>query len=235
MSTGYNAPEILSKVLAAAKVVRDGRAAFERDSVLFVEPVCDVALLAALQYVALVRRGKMRVLDFGGSLGSTLFQLNPFFPPLAEMAWDIVEQPDFVCAGQQYLTSKTLHFFPTIRAARNAREHDVCLLSTVIQYLENPHSFVDEIMRECFPFLLLNNLPLQVGVRDRITVQHVPPEIYPASYPVWFLEREQFIKHFAGQYRVIVEFASSAVWQVHGELIPSTGILLERTGGRPPS
>ena len=233
VSTGYGAPQILAKVLAAAETVRDGRAAFERDSVVFVEPECDVALLAALEHVALARGGKMRVLDFGGSLGSTWFQLKPFLPPLAEVAWDVVEQPDFVRAGQQHLTADTLHFFPTIAAARNVREHDVCLLSTVVQYLPKPHEFVDGILREGFRFLLLNNLPLQSGAPDRITVQRVPPEIYPASYPVWFLEREHFLRHFAADYRVILKFASSAVWSVDGQPFPSAGLLLERTGERP--
>jgi putative methyltransferase (TIGR04325 family) len=232
MSTGYNAPEILSKVLAAAKAVRDGKRAFERDSVAFPNPECDLPLLAALEHVALARGGNMRVLDFGGSLGSTWFQLRPFLPPVAELAWDVVEQPDFVRAGQQHLTSGMLHFFPTIAAARDAHEHDVCLLSTVVQYLEKPHEFIDEILRESFPFLLLNNLPLQAQLQDRVTVQHVPPEIYPASYPVWFFERERFLSHFAANHRVVLEFASSAEWSVEGESFPSTGILLERTEER---
>ena len=47
-STGYDAREILSRTVAAARKVRDGVAAFERDSVTFDTPCPPFPLLAAL-------------------------------------------------------------------------------------------------------------------------------------------------------------------------------------------
>jgi putative methyltransferase (TIGR04325 family) len=44
---------------------------------------------------------------------------------------------------------------------------------------------------------------------DRITVQKVPPEIYPASYPAWFFNQEKFLDFFSGEYELIADFISN--------------------------
>jgi putative methyltransferase (TIGR04325 family) len=234
---GYDQPVILEKVIAAALAVQAGEAAFERDSVLFKEPECDHRLLAGLLYVAQANGGRLRVLDFGGSLGSLYFQLRPFLPPLDELRWDIVEQAHFVEAGRRHLQEEALDFFETIDAAERVRPHDVLLVSTVLQYLPEPHVLATELATCGLPFLMLNNLPFHEPAPDWLTVQHVPPEIYAASYPVWFLNRRRFLAHFAGRYKVVWEYASSAVWPVDGRDYPGTGLLLRRvdgeTGGEP--
>ena len=74
--------------------------------------------------------------------------------------------------------------------------------------------------------MLFNNLPLHSGRPDRLAVQRVPPEIYPASYPVWFFSRERLLAHFAGRYGIVREFASEAIWRVDGSEYRSTGLLL---------
>jgi putative methyltransferase (TIGR04325 family) len=225
---GYAQPVILEKVIAAALTVRAGQAAFERDSVLFKEPECDHRVMAGLLYVAQANGGRLRVLDFGGSLGSIYFQLRPFFPPLAELRWDIVEQAHFVEAGRRHFQGDMPSFFESMDAAEHARSHDVVLVSTVLQYLPEPHVFAAELAARGLPFLLFNNLPLHGPAPDWLSVQHVPPKIYTASYPVWFLNRGRFLAHFASRYKVVWEYESSAVWPVDGRDYPSTGLLLRR-------
>ncbi|HEV8073880.1 MAG TPA: methyltransferase, TIGR04325 family [Opitutaceae bacterium] len=230
---GYDQAVILEKVLAAALAVRAGQAAFERDSVLFKEPDCDHRVLAGLLAVAQTNGGRLRVLDFGGSLGSLYFQLRPFLPPLAEVRWDIVEQAHFVEAGNRHFQGETPGFFENIDAAERVAPHDVILVSTVLQYLPEPHVFVAELVARGRPFLMFNNLPLHEPAPDWLTVQHVPPGIYTASYPVWFLNRRQFLAHFDRRYRVVQEYASAAVWSVDGRDYHSTGLLLRRLDHEP--
>jgi len=73
-STGYDEPAILARMTAATRTVAAGRAAYERDTVLFPEPAADPLLLAELTALASLRPAGLRVLDFGGALGSTWFQ-----------------------------------------------------------------------------------------------------------------------------------------------------------------
>ena len=81
---GYNSTEIFEKVKASSILVRDGKAAFERDSVPFYEPETNEELTNWLKNIVQGKEaeGEVRVLDFGGALGSTYFQhreiLNSF-------------------------------------------------------------------------------------------------------------------------------------------------------------
>src|SRR5258708_21083121 len=72
-SDGYSAEVILDKVKLAALKVRDGEAAFERDSILFETPVHSHAVLAWLQRIALANDCRLNGLDFGGALGSSVY------------------------------------------------------------------------------------------------------------------------------------------------------------------
>jgi hypothetical protein len=76
--------------------------------------------------------------------------------------------------------------------------------------------------------VLLNNVPLQEKAPDRLRVQHVPPAIYAASYPVWFFNRDAFLGRLRASYEIEQEFAAEAQWPVDGKLFQSTGLLLRR-------
>lgn len=39
--------------------------------------------------------------------------------------------------------------------------------------------------------LIIDRTPVHVGETDRITLQHVPPTIYPATYPAWIFSRQK--------------------------------------------
>src|SRR5438045_4118300 len=63
-SGGYAADAILSRVLASTQEVRDGRAVFERDGVLFHTRESDEPLMRALNEVRGLVGGHLKVLDF---------------------------------------------------------------------------------------------------------------------------------------------------------------------------
>jgi putative methyltransferase (TIGR04325 family) len=70
-STGYDSEIILEKTRDALLKVKNGEAAYERDSVLFDEIQYAWPLLTSLMWVAAQAKGILNVLDFGGSLGTT--------------------------------------------------------------------------------------------------------------------------------------------------------------------
>ena len=100
----YAADNILQTVWEAVQTVREGKAEFERDGVLFYEKDYNYPLLAALFY-ALARLGKAaNILDFGGSLGSTYYQNRQILLETGmTVDWNIVEQEKFVKLGRSHL------------------------------------------------------------------------------------------------------------------------------------
>ncbi|MEY4488261.1 MAG: hypothetical protein RIQ79_769 [Verrucomicrobiota bacterium] len=227
-SLGYDDAAIVQKVLAATLEVRAGRAAFERDSVLFQTLEPDRPLLAALEEIVRVSGGHLRVLDFGGSLGTNYWRHRTFLPRGENLRWDVIEQAGFVEAGRQHLVDTPLRFYREVREACGGGGYDVLICSCVLQYLERPLEVLAGWRDLGIPYLLLNNLPLLTKGPDRVRVQHVPPEIYAASYPVWFFNRDAFLTRLKTDYEIVKEFDAEAVWPVGSGMLQSTGLLLKR-------
>lgn len=227
-SSGYDDGAIVERVMRATQAVRDGRGAFERDGVIFARPVPEPGLVNALRRAAADCGGRLSVLDFGGALGTTYWRHRGEFSGMHGWRWDVVEQTGFVAAGRTNLGGELPRFFASVEAAEAAERHDLVLASTVVQYLESPEAALEEWMACGVRFILLNNLPLHEGAPDRIAVQRVPPEIYAASYPVRFFNRELFLARFHGCYDLVSEFPSEAIWPVGWRRYRSTGLLWRR-------
>ena len=99
MCSGYNQENILAKVYESSQKVLAGEAVFERDSVLFYEEDFQWPLSAGLFMSAAQHKGRLAVLDFGGSLGSVYFQHKKLFENLSNFEWNVVEQDHFVKLG----------------------------------------------------------------------------------------------------------------------------------------
>lgn len=225
-STGYDAPLILERALAATRAVRDGEAAWERDTVRFAQPEYHWPVLSGLLRAAAAEGGRLNVLDFGGAFGSTWWQHRAWFAGLAEVRWSVVEQAAFVRAGQREFTAGPLRFYETLEACCAAEQPTTLVLSGVLPYLETPHAFLAEVARRNFRHVLIDRAGFTHDGRDLLTVQQVPPEIYPASYPCWFLDRGRVAAAFARDYRLVAE------WDNEDRVnLPASfrGCLLERT------
>lgn len=190
---GYDTPEILARVREAALKVKHGEAVFERDSVCFDHEEYRWPTLACLLRVAAENGGKLRVMDFGGSLGSFYFQHRKHFQPLNEVRWAVVEQAHFIACGRKEFQNDVLRFYETMEECLTEGAVDVVLCSSVLEYLENPYDVLADIVKSGAPYILLDRTPFIAGAKDRLTVQHVPPSIYSASYPGWFLSRQHFL------------------------------------------
>ena len=203
--SGYDSPSILKIVKDSALQVKNGAALYERDSVLFNTPYYTYPLITSLLWAAIRNEGKLNVLDFGGSLGSTYFHNARFLGSINELNWCIVEQANYTEAGKAHFSSERLHFFNSINKCYDSYKIDVVLLSSVLQYVEKPYNLLDELIAFKPSFIIIDRTPF-IDEKDRITIQKVHPKIYKASYPCWFFNKKKFMDHMSQQYELILEF-----------------------------
>ncbi|KKR03884.1 MAG: hypothetical protein UT30_C0017G0023 [Candidatus Uhrbacteria bacterium GW2011_GWF2_39_13] len=209
LSKGYNDSAIIDKVLTAALSVKNGKAAYERDSVLFNKIEYSWPLLTGLMLAASYRKKDFSVLDFGGAFGSSYFQNKKFIDAIGNVKWHIVEQTEFVRRGKENMENEYLLFHESIVSAlASAGCFDAALLSSVLQYLETPYETLEQIISMDLPYIIIDRTPLYKGLNDRLTVQKVHPSIYDASYPAWILSENKMLKCISDQYNIISQFVS---------------------------
>jgi putative methyltransferase (TIGR04325 family) len=218
--------------------VRDGRAAYERDGWAFVAPRSNRPLLAALLTAARTAPGAPVVLDFGGALGSLYWQHREELRRWPTLSWRVVEQDHYVAAGRKEFLTETLSFWPDVNAACDGAVPDLVIASSVVQYLPEPYDLIRELLEHRPRFVFVDRTPLLAGAEERLTVEHVPPELGGGSYPAWFLSEDRFLAAF-DRHRLVERFETrlegdvAESWDVFGRRVPNQGFLFARI--EPPS
>jgi putative methyltransferase (TIGR04325 family) len=88
--------------------------------------------------------------------------------------------------------------------ALQAGPADVLLLSSVLQYLQDPWQSLTEMLKLPIPHVVLDRTAvLRGGESSLLSVQHVPASIYRATYPAWFLAKNQLHDCFLKGHTVI--------------------------------
>jgi len=205
-STGYDSELILEKTRDALLQVKEGKAIYERDSVLFDEIQYAWPLLAGLMWVAAQSGGTLNVLDFGGSLGSTYFQNRRFLERLPAVRWNIVEQPRQVEIGKADFEDEHLRFYNDIETCLAATQPNVLILGSVLQYVEHPFDALRTLLAPSCRHLIIDRTPFWDGPTDKLCVQHVPAEIYAASYPSWIFSSSKFTEQLNRNWRIMARF-----------------------------
>lgn len=218
-SSGYDQGQILEKVLAATLQVKRGEAIYERDSVLFDNIQYSWPITAGLMWAAARDHGRLSVLDFGGSLGSSYFQNLKFLGDLQNVRWSVVEQPHFVEAGRAHVQNETLVFYPTIMECVAAENPNVLLLSSVLQYLERPFAVLDELIGSGVEIILVDRTSLSTN-GDVFKIQVTPKNICSSRYPIRYFDRTKLISFFnrkgfccVEEFSSLDNFDSGAVWK----------------------
>ncbi len=206
--SGYDADNILSKVLEATLKVKRGEAAFERDSVLFDEIEYSWPVLTGLMWAAARNGGKLNVLDFGGALGSSYYQNRKFLQSLSEVKWNVVEQEHYVEAGRKHIADEELHFYKTIEECLQENQPNVILLSSVIQYLKSPIEILNQLKIVNADCLHINRTPFSDSDEDKLVIQNVSDSIYEASYPIWIFSLSKFEHELSLSWNVVTKSIS---------------------------
>lgn len=226
-SAGYDDATVLDRALSAARAVRSGRAAWERDGATFDEPAVHPPLLVALRTVAAAQGGRLDLVDFGGALGSTWWQYRPSLVGLVAVRWRVVEQPHFAAAGRRQFADAVLSFHESLDEALAGTVPAAILLSSVLPYVEAPHALVADVLQRGFKHVIIDRTPFVTKGGERLTVQRVPPGLGGGSYPCWLFERRSLLAPVAQDYRLVAE------WPGFDDVGPGVafgGFLYERRG-----
>ena len=195
--SGYAEQQILEKVFHTTLFVKEGILAFERDSVGFKHLEYSWPVLGVLMMVAAIRKGELNVLDFGGSLGSHYFQNRKVLKQLNKITWNVVEQSHYVSVGQKYFQNGDLRFHHTIEQCVVEVSPDVVLLSSVLQYLDDPITILTQLLDLRSQCVILDRTCFYNEFdKDAVFIQQVPPDIYPAAYPCRFLNEHHMMNIF---------------------------------------
>ena len=226
--SGYDSRVILEKVLSATQQVKRGEAIFERDSVIFDQIEYSWPVTATLMWVAAKNSGSLNVMDFGGSLGSIYFQNKKFLNALEKVRWHVVEQEHYVSVGKEYIADDRISFYSSIDQSINENQPDVCLLSSVLQYLPNPQSILSILANYSVPLILIDRTPfLFKSSKSMIKKQCMPKNFYKASYPCHLFNEQELLYPLSETGYTVVErfdsiddLSSKASW---------SGIILQKT------
>lgn len=203
-SSGYDSDEILQKVRSSLLKVKNGEAVYERDSVIFDEVQYSWPLLAGLMFTGAKSGGALKVLDFGGSLGSTYYQNKKFLDRLDSVSWSIVEQKHFVDVGKIDFEDERLKFYYDVKSCIESEKPNVLLLSSVLQYIEKPYELLDELLGFGFEYVILDLTAVSLK-KEILTIQKVNPNLYDAAYPCWMLDYQKINSCFAKHSYLLVE------------------------------
>lgn len=210
-SDGYDTDVILDKTLKATLRAKEDETVFERDSVLLERPEYPFFLLTSVLYVAALQDNSITVMDFGGALGSSYFQCRKFLSVLRSVRWCVVEQKKHVECGRRLLEDDILRFYYSVEECLEHEKCDMAILSGVIHVVAKPYQLIDRIIDSRFPYVVVDRQPLSAGQKERLCVMHVPPHIYDASYPYWFLSESRFREALRRGYTIEAESEGSPI------------------------
>ncbi len=215
-SYGYEDENIFSRVLEVAENVKNCNILFERDSVGFFEYSYSNPILIGLLNVAANNKGRVNLIDFGGSLASSYFRHYPFLYHLPELKWNIVEQRQNVINGSAlFLHHYPLYFYGSIDECLRSSNINAALFSASIQYLEDSYSIISKIFHhESIEQIIIDRIPITSQKNDVFIVQEVSPLIYKGSYPLRIFSRQKFLELFSGEWILLLNEISPEGWQV---------------------
>lgn len=198
--SGYDSKEIFDKVKKAAIDVRDGKACFERDGYLFYEKHTNFPILSILLSIYM-ESSNLKVLDFGGSLGSMYFQHKDVLQQIGEnFKWTVVEQEHFVRFGKQELCDNFINFEYYMK---DVKDCNCIIFGSVLQYIENYIDILIEALEKDCEHIVVDKTP--VSTAEWISIEQVHEPIYEASYPMRVINKDKLTKLFFEKGYYLVE------------------------------
>ena len=127
-STGYNSNEIFEKVRKSALYVKNHKKGYERDSIISYDDDYDNFLIKILDIYSKQKNKTLKILDFGGSLGSLYFYYKDKIKN--KFNWSIIEQKKFVKEGRRTFQNSELNFFNSIEEYKKTFSPDIIIASS---------------------------------------------------------------------------------------------------------
>jgi putative methyltransferase (TIGR04325 family) len=195
----------LERVIAAARSVRITPGAWDRDGVVFRQPAFHAPLVDAMQRIAGEEKRMLCVIEFGGGLGSTWWQHRAAFDR-ADIDWRVVEVPALVEVGRREFSAPPLSFHATLEDAFLDRRPNVVLFSSVLQYVEAPHSLLQAVAGRAVRHVILDRVGFTNRGRDRIALQHTPPSLGGGASACWLFDYQTLVAAVGPGYECAAEW-----------------------------
>ena len=195
-SIGYSAPNIAEQVKQTLLVTKDSSDVYELDGrIMRGTPWSAIKLLKCIKKSAIGK--SINVIDFGGSLGTTYYQLKGFLKGY-NVRWNVIEQEHFVEIGKETFQNDVLKFYNNVEDCLKDTKPNCFIASGSLTYIENPYDLLYSLKQYRFDWLILDRVSVIKGDIDRITIQIIPPSIYEAIYPCWFLSQNKLLEQING-------------------------------------
>lgn len=205
---GYDDSVIINKAIWASQKVLNGEAKWERDSFLFYEQKYVYKLCASILKCALQNGNRgVRVLDIGGSLGSTYFQNIKYLTDVNHLEYVVAEQDHYRDYGHEHLENSVLKFISSKDNWESQEKFDIILMSASLQYIPEYTEIVDKIKKAGPEYVILDRI--LISDRGRICKETVPEKIYKSSYPVRIFSEKEIKDFFEPEYEMIENDVSS--------------------------
>jgi putative methyltransferase (TIGR04325 family) len=203
-ATGWHNPILTELALAAALKVKDGTAAFERDSRPHNRIIYSPTILTAL-LLAAARHRRLNVVDFGGALGSNYYQHLKLIRALPDLpvSWNVVERPALAKLGVEQFQNSELRFHDDLAALR--LDQAVLMFTGSLQYVAGAFGLLENAVRD-FDIIALDRLYVSPAADHAPYVQHLDPRRFGAvTLPMWCFAKAALIAWFEARSFVLVE------------------------------
>ena len=211
---GYDDAAIIDKVISSTKKVLAGDAVWERDGWLFYEQEYVYHICAAILKCAVQNNNQgVRILDIGGSLGSTYFQNRKYLPDVKNLEYIVAEQARFADYGGKNLEDGTLRFIDSTESFDLYGKIDIVLMSGSLQYIAQYNEIIYKVIEAKPRYVILDRI--LVSDRQRVCKEIVPEAIYKGSYPIMIFCENDLVNLFSPDYELIEKDVSSVPEKVY--------------------
>lgn len=229
-SKGYDDENILKRVKYSTSFLLSKKGIYERDGVILKNYDFSYQTLSIILRASNENKLKCKVIDFGGSLGSTYYNHRSFLSNIKYLKWTVVEQNNFVKVGNKHFSNKIINFCNSIDEAKKSfKKPNVTILSGSIQYLPNPYYILKKIIQTKTDYIVIDRSPFLIEGKTKISIQKIPKTIIESSYPIWLFNEVEFKKTFKKKYQEIATFDALDGVLGHGKLkVRYKGIIYKR-------
>ncbi len=200
-SIGYDDNKILKRAIHCRNWVLSGGAVYEQDLRMYHDKPFKPESLASLLWIY-SKEGKLSVLDFGGSFGTSFYIHKDFLSPAVR--WHIVEQENYFRYGKKHYETEQLKFYQTPEQCPNS---NVLYLSGVLAYIENPYKTLRELLTLKIPYIIIdrNHFLRDLKAPTKLTIQRTNKMTVPTAFPCRLFNKKELMSAFS-DYEIIREW-----------------------------
>jgi putative methyltransferase (TIGR04325 family) len=208
----YSNNSILKKVIKAANIAKKKRGSYERDGCVISSLEYGFHIISIIFYHYYNNKKKnYKVLDVGGSLGSTFYQNKKFLFLLKKLSWSVLEQKNFAEYGNLNLNEPKLNFFSNIDKAL-LKKYDLIIMSGSLQYLENYKEIFEKLIKSKPKYIILDRtIESANNEKTKIFVQINPKKLIESSYPVRIFNQKDLFLPLKYNYELIANIFEDTI------------------------